>query len=64
MVVRAGEQERTWFRGDRIFWSGNGWYFLTREQTQEGPFDSRTEAEQELNYYIRRVVEWGLLQEA
>lgn len=61
MSVRAGEAEKTWFRMDRIFWSGNGYYFLTRESTQEGPFDSRNEAECELNYYIRRAVEMALM---
>ena len=64
MAVRAGEQEKTWFRSDRIFWSGDGWYFLTREQTQEGPFESRLAADQELNYYIRRAVEWSLYRQA
>ncbi|AUM12897.1 DUF6316 family protein [Ketobacter alkanivorans] len=64
MSVRAGEQEKVWYRSDRVFWSGGGWFFLTREKTQEGPFTSRLEAEQELNFYIRHIVEWGLYKEA
>jgi len=64
MTVRAGESEKTWYRSDRIFWSGEGWFFLTREQTQEGPFGTRREAEQELNFYIRHAVEWAIYKEA
>lgn len=57
MQVRSGEQDKTWFRTDRFLRAENGWYFLTREQTQEGPFDTRREAEAELNYYIRHMTE-------
>lgn len=64
MTVRAGESEKTWYRSERIFWSEAGWYFLTRENTQEGPFGSKREAEQELNYYIRQQVEWSIYKEA
>ena len=59
MSVRAGENEKTWYRSERIFRIENGWFFLTRENTQEGPFGNRSEAERELAYYIRSVVEWG-----
>ncbi len=62
MHVRSGEQEKTWFRTDRFLRTENGWYFLTREQTQEGPFNSRDEAERELTYYIRHMEEWGTYQ--
>jgi hypothetical protein len=64
MDVRTGEADKTWYRTDRIFWSGEGWYFLTREQTQEGPFKTREEAGRELNYYIRHMNEWGHIKEA
>ena len=35
---------RTWFRSDRFFSQGPNWYFSTRENTVEGPYDSRLEA--------------------
>ncbi len=53
MLVRAGESKKTWFRSDRFFHAENGWFFVTRENTQKGPFDSHSEAERELNLYIR-----------
>jgi uncharacterized protein DUF6316 len=53
MVVRAGESNKTWFRGERFLCIGGLWYFITREFTQEGPFDNRSEAELELILYIR-----------
>jgi len=54
MNVRIGENTKTWFRSDRFLHINDKWYFITREQTQEGPFDSREEAERELYYYIGR----------
>ena len=55
MDVRSGENVKTWFRGDRFLHINDQWFFMTREQTQEGPFSSRQEAERELNYYIRHM---------
>ncbi len=62
MQVRAGEKDKTWFRSERFLWTESGWFFLTRENTQEGPFLSRREAERELNYYIRHQQQWGQLE--
>jgi len=53
--VRRGESDKTHFRSDRIVVMNGRYYFMTRENTQEGPFDSRLEAEQELNLYIRHM---------
>lgn len=55
MTVRGGENQKTWFRTDRIQNVNNQWYFMTRESTQVGPFGSRREAELELNLYIRHA---------
>ncbi len=55
MTVRTGEQDKHWFRCDRMMHVNDQWYFVTREMTQEGPFQSRREAEMELNLYIRHV---------
>ncbi|OZG72839.1 hypothetical protein BTA51_12740 [Hahella sp. CCB-MM4] len=53
MTVRSGEAERPWFRSDRFIHTADGWYFVTRENTQEGPFSSIREANNELSLYIR-----------
>jgi hypothetical protein len=54
MKVRAEDMEaKTWFRSDRFFNEGGRWFFSTRENTVEGPFDTHWEAEQELMMYIR-----------
>ena len=55
MVVRVGETNKTWFRGERFLCISGLWYFVTREFTQEGPFDNRSEAELELILYIRHT---------
>jgi len=43
---------KTWFRTERLVQNGGQWFFLTREGSTEGPFDSRWEAEQRLERYI------------
>lgn len=53
----ADDQKKTWFRSQRFFNEGTKWYFTTRENTVEGPYDSRDEAEQELMMYLRDVRE-------
>ncbi|ARU54986.1 MAG: DUF6316 family protein [Pseudomonadales bacterium] len=55
MVVRAGEKDKTWFRGDRFYSIQGEWYFTTREGSEEGPFGSKKEAEMELLLYIRHA---------
>jgi pimeloyl-ACP methyl ester carboxylesterase len=50
--ARAGEDGRNFFRSDRIFQTGDGWYFITREHARVGPSASRAEAEQLLASYI------------
>lgn len=51
---------RTYFRSDRIVRDGGKWYFMTRERTVEGPFESRLDAVQRLETYIR-LAEMDLL---
>ncbi len=55
MSVRSGEGEKTWFRADRFFHINDKWFFFTRENTQEGPFFSKREAEMELMLYLRHA---------
>ncbi len=57
MNVRGGEDNKNWFRSDRMLHVNENWYFVTRENTQEGPFSSRNEAENELTLYIRHANE-------
>ncbi|KGD65928.1 thiolase [Alcanivorax nanhaiticus] len=54
MTCREDDQnERTWFRSDRFFNEGPNWYFSTRENTIEGPYPNREEAESGLMMYLR-----------
>ncbi len=53
--VRQGEEDKTHFRSDRIVVMNGQFFFMTRENTQEGPFDNRLDAERELMLYIRNM---------
>jgi len=55
MNVRVGENNKSWFRCDRIMHVNDKWFFVTREFSEEGPFISRHEAELVLMLYIRHV---------
>jgi hypothetical protein len=56
--LRKGESEPTpRFRSSRFFHSLDQWYFITREGTVEGPFEDRTEAEQNLETYLGGLAE-------
>ena len=55
MKVRRGDSKKAWFRGDRFYHTGDGWWFTTREHTEYGPFDSHVEAENELCLYVRKT---------
>ncbi len=58
---RVGEDEkRRHFRSDRISVSNGKYFFTTRENTLEGPFDSREEAERELMMFLRRASGKGI----
>ena len=59
MRVRQGEAVRPWFRTERYYHTNDGWWYLTREKTEEGPFASQLEAANELNLYIRRANQLG-----
>ncbi|MCL6415387.1 DUF6316 family protein [Aestuariirhabdus sp. Z084] len=53
MEGRSGETGRTWFRSDRFLCMNGDWFFMTREGSQEGPYDSQLQAERDLCIYIR-----------
>ena len=59
MRTHAGEAARPWFRSERYYHTGEGWWFMTRENKEEGPFTSQHEAENELILYIRHTNQEG-----
>lgn len=59
MRTRTGEATRPWFRSDRYYHTGDGWWFMTRENQELGPFGSQNEAENELILYVRQVNQVG-----
>lgn len=54
-VCRAGETTTPSFRTDRFLEVDGRWYFVTRERTREGPYESRADAGREARRYIARV---------
>jgi len=59
MRIRSGESVRPWFRSERYYHTGEGWWFMTREKDELGPFGSQNEAENELVLYIQQVNQIG-----
>jgi len=53
MENRKGEDGNVPFRCERTYCVGNEWFFTTREGTEEGPYESKDEAEVELAFYMR-----------
>jgi hypothetical protein len=54
---------RSWFRSDRLVRESDKWFFLTREGTVEGPFDTKFEASERLDVYTR-VMSTQLIEDA
>lgn len=66
MGKRSGDDDRTYFNSNRFFNEDGKWFFTTREGQMRGPFESRSDAEQELMLYLRQLDErarFGLLPE-
>ncbi|MEZ5540161.1 MAG: DUF6316 family protein [Pseudomonadales bacterium] len=49
---RKGESGVPPERRSRTFFSGDGWYFMTRERVDVGPFNTQAEAESGVQDYI------------
>jgi len=49
-----------YFRSERLYRCGSQWFFVTREGTDEGPFDNRADAQARLERYVQ-VMASGLL---
>ena len=57
VTLRKGESApQPRYRENRFFHSMEKWYYLTREGMVEGPFEDRSEAEQQLDGYLKQVV--------
>jgi pimeloyl-ACP methyl ester carboxylesterase len=52
---RTGEERRSWFRSDRVFYSGNQWFYATREDGRVGPFQSAADAYHALASFLMSV---------
>ena len=52
---RKGEQGPTPFRSGRFFSVGGQWFFATREGNDQGPYQSKEDAEAELMMFLREV---------
>ena len=51
---RAGDrQDKNFFRTERFFAANDQWFFATREAVDLGPFDSRADAEWELQMFLK-----------
>ncbi len=57
LTARKGEEAKPHFRSERIMVMNGNYYFLTRENTQEGPFETRMQAERELSLYVKHMQE-------
>ncbi len=44
-AARKQEDQKTWFRSERVFLTEGDWYFHTREGVDLGPYPSQFEAE-------------------
>lgn len=52
MKSREGENRDSWFRCNRFYNLKGKWFFSTREGVDFGPFETRAEAEKELQSFI------------
>ena len=64
MTVRDGEEDKNWFRSDRVFTAQDKYYFTTREGVDIGPFDSREAAGNGLKNFVEAVIAGRSLKEA
>jgi len=49
---KSDRRKGTYFRAERFYRANDKWYFLLRGGITFGPFDTRKEAETELEYYL------------
>ena len=56
MTRRDDQEDKTYFRSNRLFCSNGQWFFVTREGEQ-GPYSKRDQAEAALERFIGEKVE-------
>ena len=55
MLHRKEDTTETWFHGERIYRTDEGWWFSSREHTDEGPYESQAHTEREVHMYLNNV---------
>ena len=55
MTSRIGDTKKSWFRSERVFYAAEGWWFSSRENSEEGPYESIADAEAEVLIYLRNI---------
>ena len=55
MPHRKNDMKSTWFHSDRTYHTPEGWWFSSREHTEEGPFQSEKDCEVGICLYLRDV---------
>jgi len=55
MTNRSGDTKKSWFRSERVYYAAEGWWFSSRENSEEGPYDSLADAEAEVLIYLRNI---------
>jgi hypothetical protein len=58
---RVGEDERNWFRSERIYNLDGRWFFTTREGDELGPFPNHEVAKEEAKGFADVVCKDGIL---
>ena len=56
-TVHGDPAPATHFRSERISSVNGQYFFSTREGSLEGPYFTRTDAEREIAFYIRRMIQ-------
>lgn len=54
-MCRKGEAGPTPFRSGRFFVVESKWYFACREGIDQGPFETKAEAEEGLDTFLKQV---------
>ncbi|MEZ5525608.1 MAG: DUF6316 family protein [Pseudomonadales bacterium] len=52
---RAGETGHYPFRSERLYFSGDAWYFLIRGGGSKGPYSTAQDAKDALNGYVETL---------
>lgn len=59
---RNETESKAWYRSQRFIEHDGKWFFLTREGSTEGPFESKQDAMEQLEKWVK-VYQSGMLDE-